>query len=198
MPDENDYEDKTMVMAPRAAKKLATAPKARLKCTKTALLGIGPGAEIVLDGNEITVGRGRENTVALQAEGISRRHARFSPGARGWTVEDLGSTNGIRVNGQKTGKAELAHGDKIDIGGVPFSYSVDSDAASTIESEASFTTVPAARKPATAASAAPGSAPAQPRTGSKPAKSGESNAVLWLIVLLGAAALGIGVYFVLV
>lgn len=196
MSDDEDQDDKTMIMAPKAAQRLASAPKARLKCSNTAVLGIGPGAEIVLEEGEVTVGRGGENTVALQADGVSRKHARIYPGAGGWQVEDLGSTNGIRVNGQKVDKADLAHGDKLDIGSVPYAFSIDSQAASQSESAPSFATGAAAPKPAPAPSAKPVTAPKP--AAAKPAKSGGSNALLWLIVLLGAGALGFAVYAVLI
>src|SRR5271165_1664094 len=53
-----------------------------------------------------TVGRSRECDVVLDDAGISRRHAELRPGPDGWTVEDLGSTNGVRVNGAPTHGAQ--------------------------------------------------------------------------------------------
>ncbi len=53
---------------------------------------IGPAGAVI--------GRSRECDVVLGDSNVSRRHAqiRFDDAA-GWTIEDLGSTNGVRVNG---------------------------------------------------------------------------------------------------
>src|SRR5271154_1896852 len=45
-----------------------------------------------------TIGRSRNCDIVLDDVGISRRHAQIRPGPDGWTVEDLGSTNGVLVN----------------------------------------------------------------------------------------------------
>lgn len=197
--DDEDLGDKTMIMAPGAARKLVSALKARLKCSNTGLLGIGPGSEIVLEGGEVTLGRGSENTIALQADGVSRTHARVYAADQGWRIEDLGSTNGIRVNGQKVDKADLKHGDRLEIGSVPYDFSIDSEAASAVSAEPAFAAKPAAPKPAPAAAtpATQKAAASKARPTPRPAKSGGSNAILWLVVLLGAGALGFAIFAVL-
>jgi ABC-2 type transport system ATP-binding protein len=49
---------------------------------------------------------------------VSRRHAAFSPAGSGLTVQDLASTNGTFVNGQRlAGTVALGNGDKVEIGG---------------------------------------------------------------------------------
>ena len=53
---------------------------------------------------------------------MSRRHAAFSAGARDVTVKDLGSRNGILVNGVKTKEARLRHGDVVQIGHLQVKY----------------------------------------------------------------------------
>jgi hypothetical protein len=64
-----------------------------------------------------TIGRSRECDVVLDDAGISRRHAEIRPGAEGWTVTDLGSTNGLRVNGRAVrGARLLAPGDRVELG----------------------------------------------------------------------------------
>lgn len=63
------------------------------------------------------VGRG-DVDFSLDEEGLSRRHARFDVDPRGLvTVEDLGSTNGTFVNGERiVGRRALRDGDRIEIG----------------------------------------------------------------------------------
>ncbi len=66
-----------------------------------------------------TIGRSRECDVVLEDRNVSRRHAEVRVGPGGvWTVHDLGSTNGVRVNGRPIGAAgeELRPGDAIELG----------------------------------------------------------------------------------
>jgi FhaA, N-terminal domain/FHA domain len=66
-----------------------------------------------------TIGRSRECDVVLEDRNVSRRHAeiRHEPGGA-WTVHDLGSTNGVRVNDRPVGGGgeELHPGDVIELG----------------------------------------------------------------------------------
>jgi predicted component of type VI protein secretion system len=66
-----------------------------------------------------TIGRSRECEVVLDDRNVSRRHAEIRVDASGtWTVHDLGSTNGVRVNGRPVGGGgeELRAGDAIELG----------------------------------------------------------------------------------
>ena len=47
----------------------------------------------------VTIGRAADNTFELDAAGLSGHHARIAPGAEGYILQDLGSTNGTRING---------------------------------------------------------------------------------------------------
>ncbi len=65
------------------------------------------------------IGRSAEVDVVIPAQEVSRRHAEIVPDANGWTLHDLGSTNGIRVNGRQVGvPTRLTDGDVIGIGPV--------------------------------------------------------------------------------
>jgi len=72
------------------------------------------------------LGRSRECDVVLEDSNVSRRHAEIRPATAGWTVADLGSTNGVRVNGRPAaGAVPLAHGDRLELGTVPMSFEVE-------------------------------------------------------------------------
>jgi hypothetical protein len=82
-------------------------------------------AAIVVDGRRFVVpatgavlGRSRECDVVVDDANVSRRHAEVRPGPRGWTVSDLGSTNGTRVNGRPVPDAgePVRRGDRIELG----------------------------------------------------------------------------------
>src|SRR2546423_14323107 len=51
---------------------------------------------------EITIGRQDGNTIRLTERNVSRRHARLVKQNGNVLIEDLGSYNGVRVNGEKT------------------------------------------------------------------------------------------------
>ena len=55
------------------------------------------------------------------AETVSRYHARLYRLER-WILEDLDSSNGIYINGQRTGRNYLRNGWEIGIGGVIFIF----------------------------------------------------------------------------
>lgn len=85
------------------------------------------GKRFVIDPAGATLGRSRECDVVLADSNVSRRHARIALGSDGvWTVEDLGSTNGVQVNGVRAhGPAALQPGDRIDLGTVSARFEVE-------------------------------------------------------------------------
>ncbi len=63
------------------------------------------------------IGRSRDCDIVLEDAGISRRHAELRPYGEGWVVSDLGSTNGLRVNGRAVeGPQALSSGDRLELG----------------------------------------------------------------------------------
>jgi hypothetical protein len=65
----------------------------------------------------LVLGRGAGCDVALDGDDISRRHARIAPSEDGVIVEDLGSRNGVFVNGRRIdGQAPLTVGDVVTVG----------------------------------------------------------------------------------
>ncbi len=67
--------------------------------------------------DEITIGRQEGNTIRLTERNVSRRHARLVRQNGYVLVEDLGSYNGVRINGQRIqGQAPVGDGDLIQIG----------------------------------------------------------------------------------
>jgi hypothetical protein len=73
------------------------------------------------------IGRSRECDIVLQDSNVSRRHAEIRPtGGDGWTISDLGSTNGVRVNGRAIdGATPLQPGDEIAVGTVDVRFEVE-------------------------------------------------------------------------
>jgi hypothetical protein len=89
-----------------------------------ALLAVG-GRRLLVGPTGSVVGRSRECDIVLEDSGISRRHAEIAPDGDGWSVRDLGSTNGVRLNGRDLRGAEPLHGgDVIEIGSTEIVFEV--------------------------------------------------------------------------
>ena len=71
------------------------------------------GMEYPLSEEETLVGRNPTTSITLLDEGISREHALilYDESADLFTIEDLQSTNGTKVNGKRIRSAELSSGD---------------------------------------------------------------------------------------
>jgi pSer/pThr/pTyr-binding forkhead associated (FHA) protein len=81
-----------------------------------ALLTIA-GRRLPLPPRGATIGRSRDCDIVLDDTGISRRHAEIRPSGEGWTVTDLGSTNGLQLNGRTVrGAHPLQAGDRVELG----------------------------------------------------------------------------------
>jgi pSer/pThr/pTyr-binding forkhead associated (FHA) protein len=65
----------------------------------------------------VVIGRSREADVVVEDPNVSRRHAEVRPSGGSWMVRDLGSTNGVKVNGRRIqGPQSLKPGDTIELG----------------------------------------------------------------------------------
>ncbi|HEX3907155.1 MAG TPA: DUF3662 and FHA domain-containing protein [Mycobacteriales bacterium] len=62
------------------------------------------------------IGRANESDLRLEDPGVSRRHAEIRVSGSEAEIVDLGSTNGIRVNGRSVPSARLLDGDRVDLG----------------------------------------------------------------------------------
>lgn len=78
------------------------------------------GKEFDLTRPQMIVGRTDENDLVINHRSISRNHAKITrdPESGRYTISDLQSSNGVRVNGQDYGKVELRRGDTVDLGHV--------------------------------------------------------------------------------
>ena len=74
--------------------------------------------KLILGAEDVTLGRGLDNTVILPFKDVSRLHARIYPKNDLFILEDCGSTNGVFVNGEQATVRALSPNDKIEIGSV--------------------------------------------------------------------------------
>ncbi len=82
------------------------------------------GTEYALDAEETLIGRNPTTDVTLLDENISREHALilFDADADSYTIEDLQSTNGTKVNGKGVRSHVLEPGDEIQVGHTRFEF----------------------------------------------------------------------------
>ena len=112
----------SMILGPRQAAAAGLVPQPQsLELGRLVVLSspaLEEGDVVTLDAHPLTVGRGRNNDVALPEDDYaSSRHARFEPRRDGVYVEDIGSTNGTFVNGIRlTRDRRLIPGDVVRVG----------------------------------------------------------------------------------
>jgi len=79
--------------------------------------GPTPGVTYPLEGDQLTIGRDSVNGVAINDAEVSRKHSRLTFQGGKYVIEDLGSTNGTFVNGQRlAGPVVLKAGDVVSLG----------------------------------------------------------------------------------
>jgi FHA domain len=110
----------SFILAPSREGGVATTPppvrSGRLVVVKSPELP--EGMDFDLNSAQLTVGRGRQNDIALpEDEYASARHARFEPRQDGVWIQDLGSTNGTYLNGARLERPRrLTPGDIVRVG----------------------------------------------------------------------------------
>lgn len=80
--------------------------------------GTNVGHQENFDQPEVTIGRTSDNVLVLLDPGVSRKHASIVQERGKIFIQDLGSANGVTINGQKISRHELRSGDKISLGPV--------------------------------------------------------------------------------
>jgi len=107
---QDDWEEKTVV-----AGEVVAPASGRKRAQLIVLAGPNVGEMYEIDSN-LVIGRGREADVRVQGDGISRKHGGIRLAAEQVIFEDLGSTNGSFINGERVAHRVLEEGDKIQVG----------------------------------------------------------------------------------
>ncbi len=89
------------------------------------LLSLTDGPSLLLDKPILLVGRHEECDIQLNSRKISRKHCCIAQVHDYLIVRDLGSTNGVRINGVRVKEGTLRTGDELTIGN--FRYQVHAD-----------------------------------------------------------------------
>lgn len=75
----------------------------------------------------LVIGRGTEADLRISDPGVSRRHVQFSVDASGVSVRDLGSTNGMSVDGQRLSRGPVRDGSVVKIGNTTLTVHVEEE-----------------------------------------------------------------------
>src|SRR5205085_2281846 len=89
------------------------------------LLSLTDGPSILLDKPILLFGRHQECDVQLNSKKVSRRHCCVALLKDYLVVRDLGSTNGVKINGERVTEGKLVPGDELTVGN--FRYQVCGD-----------------------------------------------------------------------
>jgi hypothetical protein len=114
----------TMVYS--AAERLQEPLEERARQRDARALLVTSGKRLVVGAGGATIGRSRSCDVVLDDANVSRQHAELRPRGGGWTIGDLGSTNGVAVNGMRIERPQtLRPGDRIEIGTTLLTFDVE-------------------------------------------------------------------------
>lgn len=113
-----------VVAAPKAAPaRSRSGEPATATSVKTLVITSGPkaGLEVPLESESMTIGRSSESGLVIRDDYTSSHHARLQLRGGQWVIQDLDSTNGTFLNGQRvSGSAAVAIGTPIKVGATTF------------------------------------------------------------------------------
>jgi hypothetical protein len=112
------------------------------------LLALTDGPSILLDKPILLLGRHPECDIQIESRKVSRRHCCIAQVGNYLVVRDLGSTNGIRINGHRTIEGSLKPGDELTIGSHRYQVQWDDLGAGPARRAAAARAAAQARPPA--------------------------------------------------
>ncbi len=115
----------TMIYKPRRAEPTEAASPQELGVQPEIVTLSVDGRKLEVTKRRIVIGRSKDCDVQIDDPSASRRHAELRQEGTAYWIVDLDSTNGLEVNGLRTQRAKLDHGDKITIGSTEISFRRD-------------------------------------------------------------------------
>jgi hypothetical protein len=113
----------TMVYRPRTPQPTEAATPEELGVERETVALTVDGQRHTLDKRSVVVGRSRDCDIRIEDPNVSRHHAEIrQEGATYWVV-DLGSTNGLEVNGRRVKRAKLEDADRVTMGSTELVFS---------------------------------------------------------------------------
>jgi hypothetical protein len=113
----------TMIYKPQTAQPTQAVSAAELGVEQELVTLSWNGDRLQVEQPRIVIGRSRDCDVQLADANVSRRHAELRQEGASYWIVDLGSTNGIEVNGKRVKRAKLRSGDTITLGSTEVTFS---------------------------------------------------------------------------
>ncbi len=82
----------------------------------TIILASGERETLTVDGPRATIGRREDCDIRIDSKAVSRMHAELARVDDGWEIRDLGSLNGLQINGRLVEHTPIIEGDEVIIG----------------------------------------------------------------------------------
>jgi hypothetical protein len=115
----------TMIYRPRGPQPTQAASPAELGVEREVVTLTVDGRRHEVGKRRTLIGRSKECDVQIEDASASRKHAELRQEGTAYWIVDLDSTNGLEVNGMRTQRAKLDHGDKITIGSTDIAFRRD-------------------------------------------------------------------------
>lgn len=136
-----------------------------------------------LDREVVSLGRGSENDIAIDSGSVSVHHAEMRRVKGGYELHDVGSTNGIKLDGVRHGVIPLRSGVTAHIGDVAFDFSLSEEENEALALEKPTELPPITKEPEIPA----GPAPRAPSYSSQKSGGGLFAATLMFLILAALA-----------
>ncbi len=104
-----------------------------------------------LDRELVSLGRGSDNDIVIDSSSVSGKHAELRRVEGGYELANVGSTNGIKLNGERQHTVSLRDGMSLKLGDVTFDFSLTEEEQETLHRESPDGKSPIAKEPAVAA-----------------------------------------------
>ena len=114
----------TMIYKPKATPVPTQAVSAEELGVEAELVTLSfDGTRYEVTQRRVVIGRSRDCDIQLADTNVSRRHAELRQEGASYWIVDLGSTNGVEVNGKRVKRAKLSDGDTITVGSTEVAFS---------------------------------------------------------------------------
>ncbi len=117
----------TMIYKPKAAEPTQAVSAEELGVEQELVTLSYDGASHEVKTKRVVIGRSRDCDIQLSDANVSRRHAELRQEGASYWIVDLGSTNGIEVNGKRVKRAKLRSGDTITLGSTDVQFAREAE-----------------------------------------------------------------------
>jgi hypothetical protein len=125
-PEEQLEAGATMIYKPKTPVPTEAASPVELGVEQEVVALVFDGTRREVKERRVVIGRSRDCDIQLADGNVSRRHAELRQEGASYWIVDLGSTNGLEVNGKRVKRAKLRDGDTFVLGSTEITFERDS------------------------------------------------------------------------